>query len=200
MIGHVVFACAAFAAVLALGRYARHAAVGVDAKLALAAFGKATRVAWFFTKLGYARDLLFVYAIAGVALVLTHPRDLPALAFLAVAQVGSQLVSTALKDVFKRERPERWLKRHELSAGYPSGHATTATVTYAGIAFVLLVPVDASIAVPVRDGIAFLGLGLAAGIIWSRLALGAHFLSDVIGGMLLGSATLSLVAIVIHRG
>ncbi len=199
MIVCAIVAIVAFATVLSLGAYARLAPVGIDAHVATRAFGQATRVAWMFTNLGYARELLLVYCVTGAALRIERPRDIAPLAFLAFAQIASQLVSTFLKTIYKRQRPEHWLKRHETSAGYPSGHATTATVTYAGIALGVLLPIDPTIAEPVRDTIAAISAACAAGIAWSRLALGAHYLSDVAGGIMLGTATLSLLAIVIER-
>jgi membrane-associated phospholipid phosphatase len=32
----------------------------------------------------------------------------------------------------------------------------------------------------------------AAGVLWSRLALGAHYVTDLIGGLLLAATTLSV--------
>ena len=195
----LVAALFSFAFVLVLGAYARRAPIGIDANVAVAAFGKATNVAWAFTNLGYARDLLIVYAVAGVLLQIERPRDIAPLAVLAVAQVGSQLVSTSLKGVFKRERPENWLKRQELSAGYPSGHSTTAVVTYVGIGLGALAPIDSSIAIVLRDCVGAIAIVAALGIVWSRLALGAHYLSDVVGGCTLGAATLCVAARILER-
>ena len=45
---------------------------------------------------------------------------------------------------------------------------------------------------PVRVTAAPLLALWGCGVVWSRLALGAHYVTDLIGGMLLGATTLSL--------
>lgn len=188
-------ALALFAATVGLGFLARRAPVGLDATVARMALGTGTAVAWFFTRLGYARGIVLAYVVFGVVLEIGRSLDLPALALLGIAQVVSQLVSTGLKGVFKRERPEHWLKRHELSGGYPSGHSVTAVVTYGGFAVLALAsPGRGPWAPLLAESVACIALVCSGGILWSRLALGAHYLSDVAGGILLGSAMLALCA------
>jgi membrane-associated phospholipid phosphatase len=46
----------------------------------------------------------------------------------------------------------------------------------------------------VRSVVAPLAFLWGCGVIWSRLALGAHYVTDLIGGLLLGAATLSLAS------
>ena len=193
----VAVACVLFAATVGLGLYARRAPVGLDLTVARMALGTGTSLAWAFTRLGYARGIVFAYVLFGIALEVGRWHDLAAFGLLAVAQVVSQLVSTGLKDVFKRQRPEHWLKRQELSGGYPSGHATTATVTYGGMALLAYFAPNASAstyATIFHDGIAAVAIVCACGIVWSRLALGAHYVSDVVGGTMLGTATLELIS------
>ncbi len=109
--------------------------------------------------------------------------------FVVLAIIFSQVVSQGLvslsKGLFARARPDVWLDRHEPGFSYPSGHATTAVVFYGAWVVVLWTsPLPAAVRV---CGTALLA-GWALGIGWSRIALGAHYPTDVIGGFLLGAA------------
>lgn len=97
--------------------------------------------------------------------------------------------SDAFKEVFHRARPAHWIGVHESSAGYPSGHATLSLAFYGFVAGVLVrsrLPAGVRVAGTVAAATMVLAIG------WSRLALGAHFPSDVLGGYLLGAAGLCL--------
>lgn len=92
-------------------------------------------------------------------------------------------------------RPEKWLIKRELEPSFPSGHATTAAVTFAGIIVLLWrssLPHEVKLAASVVPAVFALGIG------WSRLVLGAHFLSDVLGGYALGAAWLCALLAVLE--
>jgi undecaprenyl-diphosphatase len=87
----------------------------------------------------------------------------------------------------------------EADRSYPSGHATTGIAFYLALFMLVL---DAHVVPrPIWIG-ALIGLGACSvGIPWSRLALGAHYLSDVAGGLLLGAGWLFvLLALAAGRG
>jgi undecaprenyl-diphosphatase len=94
-------------------------------------------------------------------------------------------LSDYFKDRFHRPRPEHWLVHHETSFSYASGHATLALAFYGlWAAFIW----NARLPTAVRVlAVALLGLWIA-GIGWSRLALEAHYPTDLLGGYLLGAA------------
>ena len=73
---------------------------------------------------------------------------------------------------------------HESGASFPSGHAQAAVVGYAVLLLVFL-PVLHGAARRVAIGVAVL---MVLGIGLSRVALGVHYVSDVLAGYVLGAA------------
>lgn len=106
---------------------------------------------------------------------------------MALLQLLSQTLVELMKTLFRRMRPDYWLVGREAGHSYPSGHSTTAVVFFIGWAVVIAfgtLPGNVKTA-----GMALLTVW-AVGVMWSRLALGAHYLSDVCGGALFGAAWL----------
>jgi len=147
-------------------------------------FGHGVPVARIFTISGYARVLSVLGALAVVA-ALAARAQLKAVVMILFVQIASQVVIEAIKATFGRARPAEWHYRQERGYSYPSGHAATAVVFYGMWAW--LVASSALPAAP-KAVLAVLLLGWALGICWSRLALGAHYVTDVLGGMLFGAA------------
>jgi membrane-associated phospholipid phosphatase len=115
-------------------------------------------------------------------------RRLPRLvAFVAVTAIGSSLLNNAIKMAVDRARPH--LADPVASASgrsFPSGHAQAAIVGY-GILILVFLPAIPRRMRPWAMAIASL-LVLLIG--FSRIALGVHYFSDVIGGFLIGGAWL----------
>jgi undecaprenyl-diphosphatase len=121
------------------------------------------------------------WAIAAVVLALK--RRIATALFVAVVMVGEGVLDAVVKPAVGRDRP---VFAHPVATApgysFPSGHALAVAVTFG-----LLVVV-----VPHRFRVAAGLLGCVAVLLvsYSRLALGVHYLSDVIGGWLLGAAWL----------
>ncbi len=108
--------------------------------------------------------------------------------FLIVTALGGGLLDTVVKEVVDRARPsllDPVATAHGKS--FPSGHAMSSTFVYGALVLVFL-PVIGRRYRPVVVGGAVL-LVLAIG--FSRLALGVHYISDVLGGFVLGLAWLA---------
>lgn len=108
-------------------------------------------------------------------------------AYLVLTGLGGGLVDTVVKVVVSRDRPK--LEEPIATAfgqSFPSGHAFTATAMYGALLLVFL-PAIAKRWRPYAIGIYVV---LVAAIAFSRLALGVHFMSDVLGGIVLGAAWL----------
>ena len=109
----------------------------------------------------------------------------PALAaFMAGAVIGGALISTLLKHVYARTRPD--IVAHLVgtdSASFPSGHAMNSAVTYLTLA-VLLSRAEKSVAV--RRYLISVAIALTLVIGFSRLYLGVHWPTDVAAGWIVG--------------
>ncbi len=110
----------------------------------------------------------------------------------AITMVAGGLLGTTLKLVFGRDRPEL-LDPVASAPGYsfPSGHALTAALG-AGVLLLALLPfadrVRESRRRATRSGMWAAAILVTAVTGLSRIALGVHWMSDVLGGWVLGIA------------
>lgn len=159
--------------------------------------GQVTPLAALFTLCGRAFALAGFAIAAIVAIVVLHGSLVVAAAILA-AQVCSQGVAELAKRRFARKRPDDWIFHEELGFSYPSGHATTAIVFFGSW---LVYGSFAGAGNPAAAAAVALTAVFIVGIDWSRLALGAHYPSDVAGGTLFGCGWLTLTwAALLHFG
>jgi undecaprenyl-diphosphatase len=128
-------------------------------------------------------------------LVLSARRRREAL-FLIVALGGSVALSDLVKAIVDRPRPPAWVRLIEVSgSAYPSGHAMDAMSAFAALSVVLVVRRSMTGRVAVVGGAALAILVVG----WSRLYLGEHWLTDVLGGYLLGATWVALIAAALLR-
>lgn len=97
---------------------------------------------------------------------------------------GSCLVTYLSKIVIHRQRPTEIGVYHEAFYSFPSGHAAIGAAVYGFIAYCVIRHVRSW---RNRLNLSFVAIVLIAAIGFSRLDLGVHFISDVLGGYLLGS-------------
>ena len=132
---------------------------------------------------------LWFYVIVTPAVVWVWRRGHVRLAiFMIVTAVGGGLLDTVVKEVVDRARPslvDPVATAHGKS--FPSGHAMSSTFVYGALLLVFL-PVIARRCRSVLVGGVVV---LVAAIGFSRLALGVHYISDVVGGFVLGLAWLA---------
>ena len=150
--------------------------------------GAGAAVAWPLTWLGW----IDVLAPLSILLLLAAGRW-RAWRSRNIFAVMSLLVAWQAAAVFQRvfARPRRldWIVKHEMTFSYPSSHAAVTTAFY-----LLLALFIARSTLPGRAWIASLLALLGVAIMWSRLALGAHYLTDIIGGILLGATVVTVLA------
>ncbi len=157
--------------------------------------GQAIGLASFFTSLGRTPMLLGILAVA-IAIALALKVSVVPLAYLGVVQLLGQGVNALVKLGFHRARPDHWLVYREVDLSFPSGHAMTTIVFFLGLFLIVVgAPIPRALAIPVAVALAI----CVVGIPWSRLALGAHYATDVIGGLAFGVAWLLLALVVAQR-
>jgi undecaprenyl-diphosphatase len=144
-------------------------------------------------------DVLEVVSFLGKPIALIALVGLPALwllrrgerrlvVFLAVTAIGGGLVDTVVKVAVGRPRPVvDEPVAQAFGRSFPSGHSMSSTICYGALVLVFLPLVTSR---PGRRLVIAAAALLVLAIGFSRLALGVHFVSDVVGGYVLGAAWL----------
>lgn len=141
------------------------------------------------TTLGTSPVILLVSV--GVIAVLLAQRRRARAAFLATAVIGSVLLDGALKVIVHRARPVLPWAHVQPDYSFPSGHTMNGTVLCLALALLVWVAHGRR-----AGGIAVIGaLALSLAIGFSRVYLGYHYVSDVVGGMAAGIAWILVVAL-----
>jgi undecaprenyl-diphosphatase len=131
---------------------------------------------------------LVVLAIGIVLLRRTRPNDA---AVLVLAFGGAALINALLKLVFHRARPELSFV-HLGTYSFPSGHAAVSSATFSTLAYLLRRRFTSTRARLLLALATVIAIGLVG---FSRLYLGAHYLSDVLAGFSFGLAWASFCLI-----
>ncbi|AWB46311.1 phospholipid phosphatase [Paenibacillus sp. CAA11] len=123
--------------------------------------------------------MLFLYGVLG------HRREL---IFLVGVCVGSALLNGLLKAVFQRARPTIHRIAEATGYSFPSGHSMAAFTLYGALAYLLWRHIPALLG---RILLIAAALLLILGIGISRIYLGVHYPSDVLGGYLASGCLLA---------
>lgn len=112
---------------------------------------------------------------------------------LAWAMGGAVLLENGLKYAFQRARPEPFFGIVAPETySFPSGHALFSACFYGAIAWVLAAEVGSRLA---RTAIWTGAIALIAAIGFSRVYLGVHYPTDVLGGYLTAAFWISAVCL-----
>jgi membrane-associated phospholipid phosphatase len=111
--------------------------------------------------------------------------------FLAAVVIGQTLMSTQIKNLLDRVRPTANPLAHTLGPSFPSGHTTGAAACFAAFALVLGRGRSRNTQAVLAGVAVFMALAVAA----SRVLLGVHWLTDVLGGLALGWGWFALCSI-----
>ncbi|MGQ0467307.1 MAG: phosphatase PAP2 family protein [Sporichthyaceae bacterium] len=137
-----------------------------------------------------------VLAVAVIAcFVWARGRGGSALWLFGVVGIGN-LVGPTLKQIVDRQRPNLPDPITTFSGlSFPSGHAGSATLAVAA----LLLVAWPALGPPARGLAVALALAVPMTSAWTRLALGGHYPSDLVGGFLLGTAWVAAWAPLLPR-
>jgi undecaprenyl-diphosphatase len=113
------------------------------------------------------------------------------LPFLLAVTLGQTLMSTSIKELVDRVRPTANPIAHTLGPSFPSGHTTGAAACFAAFALVLGRGRSRNVQSVLAGAAVFVGIAVAA----SRVLLGVHWLTDVLGGLALGWGWFALCSI-----
>ena len=135
------------------------------------------------------------------AVILWRMRERYWVASLALALGGGMLLNVAIKEAYERARPhfdDPFLTLHSYS--FPSGHTAGATLFYGVLAAFMISRSRSHGRRAAWVAFAILAIALVA---FSRIYLGAHYLSDVLAAACSSTAwlvlSLATVRTIIHR-
>jgi membrane-associated phospholipid phosphatase len=191
----VVAAGLGFGTLLLLVRYRWSPLLGLDQSVAnglnrvVAAHPAAVQVCTAISHAGGRGFLIPLVVLAIVALLI---RRRPRLAlYLAVTGIGALVLDPSLKTLVGRVRPVvADPVAHGQGNSFPSGHALGSMIVYGMLTLVFLALARGRW----RGWFVAVMAVLVAAIGVSRIALGVHFVSDVLAGWLLGAAWISVTA------
>lgn len=105
--------------------------------------------------------------------------------FVGLSVIGGTIISTGLKALFDRPRPNVEAASRVFTASFPSGHATLSAVVFLTLGLLLA---EASPHRAVKTYFVVLGVTLTFVVGVSRVYLGVHYPTDVVAGWSLGLA------------
>lgn len=152
-----------------------------------------TLVAWWLTWTCYPKvltPLCVVLLILAWRFPAWRGRVLVSIAVLLLCWRGADF----LQHFFARPRRLDWVVKRETSFSYPSSHAAIVTGFYALWAVLLYY---SDLPGSLRRVGALVLLLLSVAVCWARLALGAHYLTDLVGGALLGAGLAAAAAAIV---
>ncbi|MFD1720373.1 phosphatase PAP2 family protein [Amnibacterium endophyticum] len=146
---------------------------------------------------GFGPVALPIAALAAGGALSLRAKDWLPLGTVAVAGVGSLLMTVGGKSVVDRHRPDRKdaIPPFEHSPSFPSGHTLNATVVTGVLAYLLMLEQRSD---PAQAATGTAAVGVAGAVGLSRVLLGAHWFTDVLTGWAAGAGWLATV-ITTHR-
>ncbi|HZH98088.1 MAG TPA: phosphatase PAP2 family protein [Fimbriimonadaceae bacterium] len=154
-------------------------------------------LAQFFTYLGNTATLI---AVGGLGTLLFYKRGNTHAAILAaLSPTIGLLLNMLLKEIIRRPRPDSNIVEvllPTIGLSFPSGHAMASTTVYGFLAYMAWIHMKFG---PTRFA-AVLGLAVLPPVIsLSRVYVGAHWFSDVFGGITAGLFVLLIFSILYRR-
>lgn len=134
--------------------------------------------------------------LAALIVGVGYGRDDAGLMMAGVVAIATLVLSSILKLILRRNRPiTEYVERmffHTYS--FPSGHAAGSLPSFGLLAYLLLqiLPVATGLYIAIAIALVVMLIGV------SRVYLGAHYASDVIGGWIVGFAGLAVIIFIVQ--
>ena len=143
----------------------------------------ATKILYLITSLASTISIIFLLILTGI--IFWKNKSISDFKYVILNVGAGAFVSQILKIAIKRSRPVwKWIIQDGFS--YPSGHTITAFLFYGTLILLVYKKVNGKWKVPLI--LLFLFMILLTG--FSRIYFGAHYLTDVIASLILGSIIL----------
>lgn len=139
------------------------------------------------TDIGSSLVIVPLFAVAVV--LLARNRRFGAALFLTVACGGSLVINATMKVLFERPRPQLAYAHVLPDYSFPSGHTMNGFTFYVALALILWSIFGRRVGLTAF----ILSLALSVGIGASRIYLGYHYFTDVVGGVFAATAWLLIV-------
>ena len=134
-------------------------------------------------------SVLALFGVVAVA-VLVHARRRDGALFLTVTMVGALALENGLKFLVQRVRPPPFFGSEPVTYSFPSGHALFSLCFYGGLAIAVSRSKQSAV---MKTGIWIVTVLLVVAIGGTRIYLGMHYPSDVLGGYLVALAWIAIV-------
>lgn len=138
---------------------------------------------YYLTFLG-SRIILIPFVIIGSVYLYFKTKKISYSLIFISGTLLSYVLNEFIKSIIKRDRPSIVEQVHAVGYSFPSGHAMISTVCYGIFTYFLLKTITKK---KYKNLIVSLTGLLIILIGYSRLALNVHYLTDVIGGYLIGA-------------
>ncbi|MCR8846786.1 phosphatase PAP2 family protein [Rossellomorea sp. SC111] len=146
-----------------------------------------TEIMTFITFLGGIKGITIFSGCAVV--ILLFMKKYPLALFVSITIMTGAGFNGLLKWIFKRERPDIEALIQQGGYSFPSGHSMSSFIFYGSLAFILFRALD-------RKRFKWASVILVAMLVlligMSRIYLGVHYPSDILGGFTAGGAWLTL--------
>ena len=145
-----------------------------------------TKIYLWFTFIGDTPMVItiFLLSMAFLYFVLKHRIQL---IFLLIVLVGSTLINNVLKIIYQRERPIEYRLADATGFSFPSGHAMASFTLYVALSFLIWKQIPSKLGrtlVIITTSLMIIMIGT------SRIYLGVHYPSDILGGYLVSASWL----------
>lgn len=141
----------------------------------------------FLTHFGGEIYLSLIILICSLIFIWKERNYYPAIWLVTQSLLGAVLFNQALKAIFRRSRPLVETLVDQNGFSFPSGHSMGSLICYGGILFLILRNIRRP---SIRNGLIALFAILVLFIGISRVYVGVHYPTDIIGGFSVGAAWL----------